>query len=75
MVNLGKVLSSTSEIKIKNLNTNKRPISVVADNFEVRNVKSVKIKENNSIKFKLLYDRHNSLTKKIKLEYLKKMWN
>ena len=71
----GKVLSSTSQIKIKNLNTNKRPISVVADNFEVRNVKSVKIKENNSIKFKLLYDRHNSLTKKIKLEYLKKMWN
>ena len=71
----GKVLSSTSQIKIRNLNTNKRPISVVADNFEVRNVKSVKIKENNSIKFKLLYDRHNSLTKKIKLEYLKKMWN
>ena len=71
----GKVLSSTSQIKIKNLNTNKRPISVVADNFEVRNVKSVNIKENNSIKFKLLYDRHNSLSKKIKLEYLKKMWN
>ena len=68
----GKILSASSLIKIKNLNVHKRPISVVADNIEVRNVKSVSIKINNSIKFKLLYDRGNSLTKKIKLEQLKK---
>ena len=64
----GKIVSSSSEIKIKNLNIYKRSVSVVADNFEVKNVKSVKIKINNKIKFKLLYDKNTSLTKKISLE-------
>ena len=68
----GKILSSASEIKIVNLNTNKRPISVVADNVEFRNIKSVRIKIKNLIKFKLLYDKNNSLTKKIKLEQIRK---
>ena len=45
---------------------------MVADNKEVRNVKTVNIKVNNNIQFKLLYDRNNSLTKKIKLEQIKK---
>ena len=49
-----------------------RPVSVVADNIEVRNAKSVRIKVNNSIKFKLLYDKTNSLGKKIKFEKSKK---
>jgi NAD+ kinase len=40
----------------------------VADNLEVRNIKSVIIKNNSNIKFKLLYDKNNSLTKKIKIE-------
>jgi len=71
----GKVVSDTSLIKIKNLNVMKRPISVVADNIEVRNMKSVIIKANNSIKFKLLYDKDNSLIKKIKVEQLKKEIN
>ena len=64
----GKIASSSSIIRIVNLNKKKRPISVVADNVEVRNINSVKIKVNNHIKFKLLYDINNSLTKKIKLE-------
>ena len=64
----GKIVPSSSIIKIKNLNNKKRPTSVVADNVEVRNVKSVKISVNNHIKFKLLYDANDSLTKKIKLE-------
>ena len=64
----GKIIPSSSIIYVKNLNTKKRSVSVVADNFEVRNVKEVKIKVNNQIKFKLLYDKSNSLTKKIKLE-------
>jgi len=64
----GKVVSSSSQIIIKNLNIHKRSVSAVADNFEVRNVKSVKIKANNGIKFKLLYDKSTSLTKKITLE-------
>ena len=68
----GKILSSSSLVKIVNLNIQKRPVSVVADNIEVRNIKNVKIKINNSIKFKLLYDRNNSLSKKIKLEQIRK---
>ena len=64
----GKIVPSSSLIKVINLNNKKRPTSVVADNVEVRNVKKVKIRVNNHIKFKLLYDTNNSLTKKIKLE-------
>jgi len=64
----GKIVSSSSLIKIKNLNILKRSVSVVADNVEVRNVKRVSVKMDNSIKFKLLYDKSNSLSKKIKIE-------
>ena len=66
-----KILSSLAFIKIKNLNIKKRPISVVADNKEFRNVKFVSIKVNNNIKFKLLHDKNYSLAKKIKLEQIK----
>jgi len=68
----GKILPSSSLIKIVNLNIQKRPVSVVADNIEVRNIKNVRIMINNSIKFKLLYDRNTSLSKKIKLEQIRK---
>ena len=71
----GKILSSSAIIKIKNLNTQKRPISAVADNIEVRNIKRVTIRVNNKIKFKLLYDKNSILTKKIKLEQLRKEVN
>ena len=64
----GKIVSSSAAIKIKNLNIIKRAVSVVADNVEIRNIKNVIIKKNDKIKFKLLYDKSNSLTKKIKLE-------
>ena len=68
----GKILPSSTLIKIVNLDIKKRPVSVVADNLEIRNIKKVKIKTNNSIKFKLLYNKNNSLAKKIKLEQIRK---
>jgi len=68
----GKILSSTALIKIINLNLKKRPVSVVADNLEIRNIKEVKIKTLNSIKFKILYNKNYSLTKKIKREQIRK---
>jgi len=68
----GKIVSSSSIIKIKNLNIQKRSVSVVADNLEVRNIKNVKVKKNNKIKFKLFYDKNNSLNKKIQLEKYRK---
>ena len=71
----GKIISYRSNILIKNLNPKKRPISAVADNVEVRNAKSIFIKTNNKIKFNLLYDKKNSLQKKIKVEQLRREIN
>ena len=71
----GSIVSDRSVININNLNINKRPVSVVADNVEFRNVKSVKIYINRKIKFHLLYDSRNSLNKKIKIEQVRKEIN
>ena len=68
----GKIVSDKLKIKINNLNVSKRPISAVADNFEVRNAKSISIKTNSKIKFNLLYDKNRSLQKKIKIEQLRR---
>ena len=57
----GKIISDQSNVVIENLEIRKRPISAVADNFEFRNVKIVKIKSSKRIKFNLLYDRNRSL--------------
>ena len=71
----GKIISDKSKIIIKNLNSEKRPISAVADNIEIRNAKMILIKTNNKIKFNLLYDKNRSLQKKIKIEQLRKEIN
>ena len=71
----GKIVSDKSKVVITNLNPNKRPMSAVADNIEVRNAKKITIKVQTKIKFNLLYDRNTSLQKKIKLEQLRKEIN
>jgi len=71
----GVVVKERSKIIIKNLNVIKRPISAVADNFEVRNAKTIKIQINKKIKFILIYNKNNSLQKKIKIEQSKKETN
>tara|TARA_B110000971_G_scaffold111060_2_gene113741 strand:- start:181 stop:960 length:780 start_codon:yes stop_codon:yes gene_type:complete len=68
----GTIISDKSKILIKNLDASKRPISAVADNFEVRNAKTIKIQANKKISFVLLYDKNNSLHKKIKIEQARK---
>ncbi len=68
----GKILSDRSRVVITNLNPKKRPVSAVADNFEVRNANKIFITVQKKIKFKLLYDKGSSLQKKIKLEQLRK---
>jgi NAD+ kinase len=68
----GKIVNDRLKIVITNLNPSKRPVSAVADNIEVRNAKSIIVKTNNKIKFKLLYDKNRSLQKKIKIEQLRK---
>ena len=68
----GKIVSDKLKIIIKNLSPDKRPISAVADNIEVRNAKNISIKTNQKIKFRLLYDQNRSLQKKIKIEQLRR---
>ena len=68
----GKIVHDKLKIVITNLNPSKRPISAVADNLEVRNAKSISVQTNNKIKFNLLYDKNQSLQKKIKIEQIRK---
>jgi len=68
----GTTVSDKFKIVIKNLDFKKRPLSAVADNFEVRNAKNIIIKANKKISFNLLYNKNNSLEKKIKIEQVRK---
>ena len=67
-----RIVSDSSQIIIRNLNPKKRPISAVADNFEVRNAKKITIKTNRKIQFSLMYDKNRSLQKKISIEKIRK---
>ena len=71
----GITISKDSKISLKNLDISKRPINAVADNFEVKNAKTIDIRINKKIKFNLLYDKQNSLHKKIKIEQSRKETN
>ncbi len=68
----GTIVSDKLIINIKNLDSIKRPVSAVADNFEVKNAKSITVIINKKINFNLLYDKKNSLYKKIKIEQSRK---
>ena len=67
----GKLISDRSKINIINLQSKKRPISAVADNYEVRNIKTIEVKVNKKIKINLLFDKRSSLINKIKEEQKK----
>tara|TARA_Y100001970_G_C14207131_1_gene844743 strand:- start:492 stop:1262 length:771 start_codon:yes stop_codon:yes gene_type:complete len=71
----GKVVTDKMKILIKNLDPYKRPVSATADNNETRNVKKLKININKKISFKILFDKSESLIKKIKLEQNKMKLN
>ncbi len=64
----GKIISNKSVVKIKNLNQRKRPIAAVADNIELRNVKTLTIQRNKKINIRLLFDNSRSLVKRIRSE-------
>ena len=61
----GQIISQENIIKFKNLKI-KRPISIVADNYEIRNVHDVSVKINNKIKIKLLFNKNQDYKKKLK---------
>ena len=53
----GAIVSNQSKIIIKNLDSKKRPVNAVADNIEVKYIKTVEIKLNKNKKFILLYNK------------------
>ena len=66
-----KVFNNESTINVKNLDSKKRPVAAVADNVEIRNIKSISVKVNKKIKIKLLFNKNTSLQEKIKTEQLR----
>tara|TARA_Y200000002_G_C22545393_1_gene605855 strand:- start:79 stop:840 length:762 start_codon:yes stop_codon:yes gene_type:complete len=68
----GKIVSNKSFITIKNLSPHKRPVALVADNIEKRNIKSIQVKNFKKIQITLLYDNSTNLSNKIKKEQNKK---
>ena len=64
----GKIVSNKSIIKIKNLNPKKRPLALVADNIEKRNIKIIEVTNYKKINITLLYDNSANLINKIKKE-------
>jgi len=71
----GKIISNNLKIKLINLDPKKRPVAAVADNIEVRNIKSLSVKIDKNIKLSLLYDSKRSLEKKIKIEQVRRDFN
>ena len=67
----GKIITNKKIIKVTNLDPIKRPVAAVADNIEIRNIKSISVKVSKKIIFCLLYDKDRSLEKRIKLEQIR----
>ena len=67
----GAIVSNQSKIIIKNLDSKKRPVNAVADNIEVKHIKTVEIKLNKNKKFILLYNKKFGLKERNLAEQFK----
>ena len=67
----GATINNRSKVSIKNLDFKKRPVSVVADNIEFRDVSNVSIYLNKNKTFKLLYDKKFGLKERNLAEQFK----
>jgi len=61
----GALLPHGARVKIEALETDKRPVSAVADFTEVRDVVSVEIRENRDIAMTVLFDREANLEERV----------
>ena len=66
-----RVVENTSKFEIINLNYKKRPIALVADNIEIRNIKSARIISNKKIKINLLHFGKKTIEERINKEQKK----
>lgn len=64
----GALLPHRARAKFEILETEKRPVSAVADDFEVRNVTCVDVAEDRSISMTMLFDAGHSLDERILAE-------
>ncbi|HEX3699848.1 MAG TPA: NAD kinase [Phenylobacterium sp.] len=64
----GALLPHTAKVSFEILEADKRPVSAVADNFEVRDVLSVEIAEDRQIGLTMLFDAGRSLEERVLAE-------
>lgn len=64
----GALLHHTAKVTFEILEADKRPVSAVADNFEVRNVAEVHIAENRDVALHMLFDAGRSLEERVLAE-------
>ncbi len=64
----GALLAHTARVKFEILEADKRPVSAVADNFEVRDVIEVQVAENREISLHMLFDAGRSLEERVLAE-------
>src|SRR6201999_941236 len=61
----GALLSHRAKVRFEILEAKKRPVSAVADDFEVRDVRTVDVAEDRSISMTMLYDQGHNLDERI----------
>src|SRR4051812_882655 len=64
----GALLPHTSKVSIEVLESEKRPVSAVADNFEVRDIIKVEISEDRTVRLYMLFDAGRSLEERVLAE-------
>jgi NAD+ kinase len=64
----GALLPHTAKVTIEVLEAEKRPVSAVADNFEVRDVVKVDISEDRGVRLYMLFDAGRSLEERVLAE-------
>ena len=67
----GAILNNNSEVKFEIIESKKRPVSVVADSTEFRDIESVTIKQDNQKSVQLLFDAQHSFEERILNEQFK----
>ncbi len=64
----GALLRHTAQVTIEVLEPDRRPVSATADNYEVREVVTVRIAEDRSIQLCMLFDAERNLEERILAE-------
>ncbi len=64
----GALLPHTAKVRIEVLEPDKRPVSAVADNYEVRDVANVEVAEDRSVSLCMLFDAGRSLEERVLAE-------